>query len=165
MELNLLPILNFEGKKMQISQNVEVFPNSDDGFAVSSPFHFEGYALNTGGVIELFGNASGTLEMICDRCAEKFKKDISFEVNEKFRKEDEFSSDGDDSDFIILKGTSVDLSDIVYSNLYMNLPLKNLCSDTCKGICPVCGTNLNFGTCSCDSRPVNPAFDILDNLL
>ena len=40
-----------------------------------------------------------------------------------------------------------------------------ICSEECKGLCPICGQNLNDGECSCDKEQTDPRFDILDNLL
>ena len=42
--------------------------------------------------------------------------------------------------------------------------LKFLCSEDCKGLCPVCGTNLNKGECNCDTAVCDPRFAILRNL-
>lgn len=165
MELNLLPILNFEGKKLQISEDVELSENSGDGFSINAPVKFEGVAVNVGGTVELCGNASAVIDVVCDRCVESFEKTIEFPVDEKLKKEDEFSDSEQNPDIIKFKGTTIDLSDIIYSNLYMNIPTKNLCSDDCKGLCPMCGTNLNHGSCSCDDDVTDPRFDILDKLL
>ena len=40
----------------------------------------------------------------------------------------------------------------MHEQFVLTLPMKPLCSDDCKGLCPVCGTNLNRGTCDC--KPV-----------
>jgi uncharacterized protein len=40
----------------------------------------------------------------------------------------------------------------IYENLVVNIPMRILCSETCKGLCPVCGANLNEETCSCEPQ-------------
>ena len=58
-------------------------------------------------------------------------------------------------------GKHVDLADHVRSELLVVIPLKPLCGDKCRGLCPVCGTNLNVGSCSCDSDSHDSRWDAL----
>lgn len=165
MELNLLPILNFDGKKMQIKEDVQLEASGNDTFSFISPVHFEGEAANIGGTIKLTGSGTVEIELICDRCTETFEKTIEFELEETLKKEDEFSSSGENPDIIVFSGTSVDFDELLYTNFYMNLPSKTLCSEDCKGLCPICGKNLNHGECDCSDNNTDPRFDILDKLL
>lgn len=164
MEINLLPILNYEGKKIEISDNVEVHESDNDSFKIKAPVYFEGSVLNIGGTIELKGKAKASLSMLCDRCADYYDKDFEFEIEERFKKDDGFS-DNEDTDVTILEGSSIDLSEILYTNMFMEFPSKSLCSDDCAGLCAVCGKNLNHGSCDCESDSTDPRFDILDKLL
>lgn len=165
MELNLLPILNFDGKKTEISEDISLAERKNDNFCIIAPVHFDGVAANVGGTIELTGNALAKVSLVCDRCAETYNTDVKFKIDERFRKEDSFSNKDDAADFITFSGTIIDLDEVIYTNLYMNLPSKNLCSDDCKGLCPICGKNLNLGDCGCTTENTDPRFDILDKLL
>ena len=165
MELNLLPILNFDGKKMQIEEDVLLEASDGDTFRFISPVHFEGMATNVGGTIELVGKGTARIELMCDRCTETFEDTIDFELDEKLKKEDEFSSGEKNPDIIIFSGTAVDFDELLYTNFYMNLPSKALCSEDCKGLCSICGKNLNNGDCDCSDNNTDPRFDILDKLL
>ncbi len=164
MELNLSPILNFDGKKMEILEEISLPPSENDNFTLKNPICFKGCAQNMGGTIELTGKASATVIFTCDRCTENFERVIDFEIDERLKKEDLFS-DNDDPDIITFSGTAADFDEIIYTNLYMNLPSKNLCKDDCKGLCPVCGKNLNLGDCGCKTQTTDPRFDVLDKLL
>lgn len=165
MELNLLPILNFDGKKIDISENLSLSLSKDDNFQLTAPVRFDGAAANVGGTIEITGTASAAVSLICDRCAESFDTTIEFDIDEAFKKEDEFSKDDENPDVSTFEGTTIDLAELVYTNLYINLPSKFLCHEDCKGLCPVCGNNLNHGSCDCSSENTDPRFDILDKLL
>ncbi len=165
MELNLLSVLNYDGKKLQITEDVELSSADNDSFKIVAPVHFEGCATNISGTIELVGEAKTKIEMICDRCTETYTEEITFTVDEKMKREDAFSDNEEDPDFLIFSGFSVDFDEILYTNLFMALPSKSLCSEDCIGICPVCGKNLNHEECSCDTRTTDPRFDILDKLL
>lgn len=165
MKLNLLPILNFDGKKIHIDEKVSVSPRHDDTFEICAPVEFDGTVQNVGGTIELCGTAEARLNLICDRCGEEYETTLRFALNESFKKADEFSDIDDNPDISMLEGTSIDLDEIIYTNLFLNLPSKQLCSDDCKGLCPICGANLNKTDCGCKSDATDPRFDILDNLL
>lgn len=166
MELNLLPIMSYEGKKLEINEETQLSLSEADDFVLLSPVKFSGEAVNIGGTIELSGSGSAELELLCDRCADSFSQTVEFEVFERLKKEDEFSDGGEeDPEFIMFEGSSVDLDEIVYKNLYMNLPSKRLCDEDCKGLCSECGVNLNRESCNCSHEVTDPRFDILDKLL
>jgi len=121
--------------------------------------------LNIGGSIELVAKASCRLRYECDRCLENFESDFECSFKEIFKKEDTKTEDDQNPDAVILEGTSVDIDKIVLLNIIVNLPVKRLCSENCKGLCMNCGQNLNVSDCGCDTRPTDPRFDILDKLL
>lgn len=164
MEINLLPIMNYDGRKISINEDVPVSAGTNDNFTFTKPVSFDGYALNIGGTIELKGKAVAFVSMICDRCAESYDNVISYDIFERYKKNDDITSD-DDEDFTLLEGSSVELEDVLYTGLILNLPTKSLCSDECKGLCPICGKNLNREHCNCSDEVTDPRFDILDKLL
>lgn len=165
MELNLSPILNYDGKKTDISQEVSLTAFPNDTFEMITPVRFDGYMQNIGGTMEICGTASVRLRLTCDRCTDDFISDLGFDINEKFRKGDSLTDTEENPDITKFSGTSICFDDILYSNLYMNLPSKTLCDPDCKGLCPVCGCNLNKNECGCSTKTTDPRFDILDQLL
>lgn len=50
----------------------------------------------------------------------------------------------------------IDLGEVVREQLYLALPMKPLCQEDCKGLCPVCGVNRNRETCTCQQEWVDP---------
>jgi uncharacterized protein len=58
----------------------------------------------------------------------------------------------------------IDLRQLVREQCYLALPMKPLCREDCKGLCPVCGINRNREACSCDTAWVDPRFDALRKL-
>jgi uncharacterized protein len=57
----------------------------------------------------------------------------------------------------------IDLNDFVMEFLELEVPIRYLCNEDCKGLCPKCGKNLNEGECDCPKKEKNPAFKVLDN--
>ena len=164
MILDLTPVVNFEGKKMDLDVLLDFKNSEETGLRFLKPVSLKGTLLNIGGSIELSAKVETVIEFDCDRCCETLNEEFEAEFTEILRKED-FDSDDKNPDAIYYQGNSVDLDDIVLNNIILALPSKHLCSEDCKGLCPTCGKNLNFGKCDCESTPTDPRFDVLDSLL
>ncbi len=165
MEWNLLPILNCDGKRMPIDVSLELETTETDDFRILGQVTLQGEIVNVGGSLELSAEGCAELERVCDRCAEPFITELHFPVEERMKKVEMGDSQQEDPDILFIEGTSVDLDELAYTGLCLNLPSKSLCNEDCKGICPICGQNRNQQVCSCDDRPTDPRFDVLDQLL
>jgi uncharacterized protein len=62
------------------------------------------------------------------------------------------------------EGDGVELEDIVREQILLMLPLQWVCSEDCKGICPVCGQNRNSSACACKEVPVDDRWSALRNI-
>lgn len=89
-------------------------------------------------------------KLICDRCAQEFESDLTnhFQISYLFSKE---SQKVDDFNFKFLSPdqNKIDITEDVFEYADLSIPMKKLCCDDCKGLCPTCGTNLNVKKCSC----------------
>jgi uncharacterized protein len=74
---------------------------------------------------------------------------------------DELQASGKDLDITYLSSNYIDLSEILSEQLALQLPFQPLCSETCKGLCPQCGTDLNKGRCACAKITKNSPFAVL----
>jgi len=81
---------------------------------------------------------SGLLSANCDRCLENFTRTIKI-TEKRDIKFDEF-------------GEEFNISEEAFQDILLSLPMKFLCSEDCKGLCPICGQNLNFGKCNCEIK-------------
>ena len=57
------------------------------------------------------------------------------------------------------------LDELVEADLILSLPFKNLCREDCRGLCPICGKNLNEGLCGCRPQTADPRLEILRQLI
>ncbi|MEI7811955.1 MAG: DUF177 domain-containing protein [Ignavibacteria bacterium] len=101
-------------------------------------------------------------DLICDRCGEEF----SAELNNKFRLVYLFGQDpGNDSStdlyYIEPEIDKIKLDEDVKDYAVLSMPMKNLCREDCKGICPDCGKNLNNYECNCIKDDFNPQWAAL----
>ena len=92
----------------------------------------------------------------CARCLEEVPTSIRFDIDKKLRIEEDGLVDDEMEQPDYLIGFELDVDKLVYAEILVNWPMRVLCKDDCKGICKVCGMNLNKGTCSCDSFVPDP---------
>jgi len=111
---------------------------------------------SAGKKIAVKGFLSTRLVLQCDRCLDPygvdFNTDFSFYLSTAHIagiSEIELSEEDLDLDFI--QGNYLDVDQTVREQVIVNLPMKSLCAEGCKGICPICGRNLNKERCSCPS--------------
>ena len=101
----------------------------------------------------------------CDRCLENFDLHIDCSFKMVYSYDDSFSiPDFDEVKFLKLHETEIDISDDVRQMILLNIPMKLLCSENCKGLCPRCGHNLNESDCNCDKESFNSIFNELKKL-
>lgn len=86
----------------------------------------------------------------CDRCLDPAEFDVAGEVDGYylFHEPERLAEDEDEADYeLVSPDNTIDLSAALVSALVMDTPFVVLCRDDCRGLCPVCGANLNEGDC------------------
>ena len=114
--------------------------------------------------LEIIGDTKLWIEIPCDRCletvTEEFQLDFTKRVDLSVSDEDNaFSDEFDESNYI--DGYTLDVDMLVYNEVLIGWPTKILCRNDCKGICNVCGQNLNQGTCDCDDTSLDPRMSVI----
>lgn len=99
----------------------------------------------------------------CDRCASPFEAPVSSKFQACYFTEGEEVVNVDPEELrMIPPGFSViDITDDIRQTILLAIPLKLLCSDTCRGLCPQCGKNLNTGSCECSDTTVDSRWEKL----
>lgn len=103
----------------------------------------------------------------CVRCLTPFALPYDVEISELFVPEElarQREIDPAEASTITEEGV-IDLTPIVREEGILALPIQPLCSETCKGLCPECGQNLNEGTCDCEVEQIDPRLEPLRALL
>lgn len=127
-----------------------------------TPFQLKGAVKNIAGVLYLNLNADVSFETQCARCLDSVSVHFPFEVNEVFAKTEDIASD---DDVTVLESGNIDLDEVIERAFVGALPINYLCSEDCKGLCPVCGCNLNHESCTCDSDNTDPRLAVLKQFL
>lgn len=134
-----------------------------EDFIFTKPLQIVGTIRNNTKNLELEAEVKGEMQVRCARCAKEFTTAVSYPVSEILIREDgEISPD---SDVVIFSGYTVDLTEIVVNNFFMNVEGRYLCKEDCKGLCHICGTDLNESECDCDSDTIDPRWAALAEII
>lgn len=118
----------------------------------------------------LAGGAQTVLELPCSRCLEPYatpvdaRFDLRYQPHSKNTGEGERELEEDDLTTAFYDNEEIDLGHLLREQFYLSLPMKPLCRDDCRGLCSVCGTNLNRGDCSCAREWEDPRLAVLKTL-
>ena len=119
------------------------FDEKIEGIECVTPIHADLCAKSLGDFIQVTGKVTGTVELECDLCLDKFNHDLDFEIDEMFSKHSllgDYEESGQefeikDGQFVTdLNGAKeIDIYDLLYQSVILNLPNKKVCGINCKG--------------------------------
>ena len=109
------------------------------------------------GRYRLTGNGSVTLFFPCARCLSPVRTDVSYAFSYDCSRENGTDEDGEQLPFLLDEET-IDTDLLIESELTQAVPMRVLCREDCKGVCPVCGKDLNEGNCMCGERSAPTRF-------
>ena len=163
MLLDLRKVFLNEGEKADVAYTLDLSDISIDGIApVPDPVKITAVAENRAGVVRLAVAACFTYVRPCDRCFAETKREMSY----NFAHTLVASLSGDSSDdYVEVPGFQLDLDELVTADILLELPGKYLCKDSCKGLCPNCGADLNCTSCDCNRRNTDPRLEVLKKFI
>lgn len=113
-------------------------------------------ASNAGGLVLVTGTVSFQIKLACSKCLAY--TDIALQVPVKelfFQPTDDMQLEEDDHIHAV-EADVVQLSPYIEENMQLAIPFVPVCKADCKGLCAVCGTNLNDQSCTCNAVKVDP---------
>jgi uncharacterized protein len=134
-------------------------------------WHLESVALEVepdGSDVFVRGRVAATVPQTCGRCLQSFpaRVDALLDVRlvPKPTGADSIELGADDLDVDFYDNDELDVSRVVENEASLALPMKPLCREDCRGLCPVCGADRNVAPCTCDTRPPDPRLAALRDL-
>jgi uncharacterized protein len=162
-----LRVIKHEGSRYRFSELAGDLELAMEGFEFPEPIDVDLSASKSGDEVIVQGRVNATVEMECSRCLESFEMEVDpkmqFVIQLLDTNQPQYS---EDDDFIILPRTTgeYEISDRVREAILLELPLKPLCSEDCRGLCPMCGVNLNETDCECTPDKTDERWDSLKQL-
>ena len=163
MLFDLKDIFNFDGASKDVSYELSLKDAGVSGeYPFTSPVKVFARAENKAGMVTLSLTAQFDFSAHCDRCFEPLTRhmDLAFSHRLIESLEEDFNDD-----YIETPEMSLELDDLVTSDIFLELPSKFLCRGDCQGLCQKCGQNLNFGECDCEKTEIDPRLAQLKELL
>jgi uncharacterized protein len=148
----------------------EAFAADQEDFRVTAPVSLAFEIFKDKDQFRLVGRTQTTLELPCSRCLEPITVPVDAPFELRYQphatptREDEREIEEDDFTTAFYENDQIDLGQLMREQFYLALPMKPLCDNACQGLCPVCGTNLNRGTCHCKREWDDPRFAALKAL-
>lgn len=163
MLFELKSVFQNEGEEKQVNYKLDIADIDIDGvFPFRTPIDVTATAKNRASLVSLTIRACFSYSRSCDRCSTDFTREMDMLFEHKLAQT--LVDDGND-DYIETPDFKLELDDIVISDILLSLPQKNLCKDDCKGLCQICGKNLNEGDCSCDKCEIDPRLEMLKQFM
>ncbi len=159
-------------KEYDFEERVRALQHLTDDAEVVDPIAGHVQLLRTQSGILVTGTVHTRVEMVCSRCLAPAHYDLHVHVEEEFFPTVEVYTGAaihweeytDDEALLIDAQHILDLTEVVRQDLIISLPMQPLCFDGCKGLCPVCGQNLNEGACQCQVEDIDPRWAALAQL-
>jgi uncharacterized protein len=121
----------------------------------SSPAAYDLTVKKNGEMLNVRGAVECTLTLICGKCLEQFPLhvegfvDVGLVPKSLMPSESELELKGEDLDTYYYEGDEIDLDPFVYEEIMLNVPIKPVCREDCRGLCSICGRNRNYEDCRC----------------
>lgn len=104
-------------------------------------------------VFQFKGNLMVVRAGICDRCLRDARQEYEIPIDERYHRSAGSTEMDESGEFYGYAGHAIDTDQAIRDNLLLNTPGQLLCREACPGFCPVCGRDLNEGSCSCQAEP------------
>jgi uncharacterized protein len=121
-----------------------------------------------GAEVFVHGNVAATVPQTCSRCLEAFPARVSAPVDVRLVPRpatgDSVELGADDLDVDFYQDDQLDLARLLETETTLGLPMKPLCREDCRGLCPVCGGNRNAEACACRPQATDPRWAALRGL-
>jgi len=172
MLVNLSDVFSSEGLKVSSTVELEMtsFKSRMGDFRITRKTPVTLQLANIGvGKAKLEGEAELVFETICDRCLTEVPTVLTLHMEREITSPDavpDGSTDPDEGEDELdyMEGYQLNVETFVYNEILLNWPMKILCKEDCKGICKVCGQNLNEKECGCDTFVPDPRFAAIQDI-
>lgn len=127
--------------------------------------------IKSGVEVIIQGSFKTSINLQCSRCAEPFEYTIRSLINTTFHptqtltRDEHYELHDEELDTEFYRDDIIDISEFITQEVVLNIPMKPLCKDMCRGICLNCGADLNKEICKCKDVSNGNVFSMLDKII
>ncbi len=132
-----------------------------------APLAVSGRVWRKGREVLLRGEFAARIEVHCDRCLREFETQVEVGIDVAYVAAEDDATDenlelrADDMGQSVFSGGFIDLDELVREQLLLAFPMRRLCREECRGLCPRCGADLNVEECRCTTSETDPRWAAL----
>jgi uncharacterized protein len=170
----LLDLNKLQGARERVERTLppSAFDPQDPEYRVIAPVQLS-MTVETAGAdaFAVVGRVLTTLGLDCSRCVEPFEVPVDAAFDLRYVPHAENTGEGereiaeDDLTTAFYRDGVLDVIDLLREQFQLALPMKPLCEEGCRGLCPQCGANLNKTPCDCTPAWEDPRLTPLKQLL
>jgi uncharacterized protein len=175
MKLDLSEIAAHLGKRIKYDLDEKPLIDADSGLKCVEPITGDIAFSNTSRTIDVRGKFRTSIELECGRCLKAYQMPVAGTIEEELPLEGQpwapEASDEEGDELLkeladpLFVDNIFDLDEYLRQSILVSVPIKPLCEEACKGLCPHCGANLNDGSCDCGPDSEESPFAVLGSLL
>jgi uncharacterized protein len=164
--------LEFEEKPELFPVLTDMIGNNECEFL--TPIKARLRAIRVGDIVEVEGTVETSVRLSCGRCLKEFETVLRAPFTLTYTSALPDMADGSEEPEIELRARDIgliyfpdeeiDFREGIQEQVVLAFPLRPLCRESCKGLCPKCGADLNEGDCGCNQTSLNSKFAVLKNL-
>ncbi|MCR4962527.1 MAG: DUF177 domain-containing protein [Firmicutes bacterium] len=173
IQINISKLRNIPGAHLDM--DLRCMPECSrygyDDLRFAEDLTFRGQVENCGnGMYKIDGAYQGKLVLTCSRCAQAFFLPAAGDLHRTYiaqqaKPAPEDSDDSEEEETIHFSGNDIDITQEILTEIYLSLPMQPLCRPDCRGLCPVCGQDLNNGSCACKGEQIDPRWQKLKDFV
>lgn len=175
MKLDLSEIVAHLGKRIKYEINEAPIVDAESGLKCAGPIMGSVAFTNTGRTIDVRGKFKASVELDCARCLRAYTMPVEMPIEEELplegapwaneQQEEDVEELPEDEKEPLFEDNIFDLQEYLRQSILVAVPIKPLCEEACKGLCPRCGANLNDGPCECPPAEEDSPFAALRSLV
>ncbi|WP_427338576.1 YceD family protein [Caloranaerobacter sp. DY30410] len=168
MNVDISKLLDGTVEVINFCKDIDIssLPTKDKGIELLAPVNIDGSIYRVDEDLFINATITYTYKESCARCLTEFSNKVSTVLLGRLVEQDSNVSEEEiDEILVVYKESVVDLQEFIVSAILLSLPMKALCDEACKGLCPKCGQNLNLQKCNCEDDFIDPRLEKLKELL
>jgi uncharacterized protein len=120
-------------------------------------------------VVSAKGWIQGKMLLSCDRCLKEFESgyksffEVAYRPADEAKEQDEEINPDETVETVFFEGDILDIADQIRQTVLLSVPMRALCREDCRGLCGVCGCDLNVDSCQCSGPATDDRWSKLKN--
>lgn len=165
--IDLSIIFKHEGTELEVDESLSIntFELNGETYRFNGPVSVKGIFRNIGfHKISFEFHVKCVVNVYCARCLKPFQSSLETTEREILKQAD-YEDSNEDSEEIVVPSHLFDMTEVVLNSIIVHMNPKFLCKQDCKGLCPLCGCDLNETSCHCNKDQTDPRLAVLKDLL